>query len=634
MNTFLKILVACFLMSQSVCFAQGLKYQSYAFAQVPLSGKVVPSKIVKDFAPSLRTLEMPKPGGEEYSALLEGIKKNIQEKQSSMPENKGYLRKPVLGINFEGNRYPSGVPNDNHMAISNSGIIVSMVNTTVGVFDTNGVIKKTWSFDAFSDTLKINAGKYDGRVLYDPVADRFIVVFLAGFNDSTSYAIIGFSSSADPSASWNLYKLPGSPLADKTWSDFPMVSITNDELFLTLNAIENKMSWQAGFKQSYIWQINKTDGYNGKALTHQLYTNISYNNKPIRNLCPVRGGAGLKGPECYFISNRNFDASNDTFFLVKLGGKINTPDTILSLTTLTSLNQYGVAPDARQAFHDTLQTNDCRVLDAFIENNTIQLVGNSNYFPSGRSGVYHGIISNVNLNPSIQLNLIGANKMDYGYPAIAYAGKSEGDDDAVIVLNYTSDSFYSDNNGKRIYIYPGYAVVFYKNNMYSDTFMVRKGNSIINMVYVGKDRWGDYSGIQLRYNHPGEVWAAATFGHLVRSGTGNVNAAGTWISQLTAPSNTVGIASINKTSMEVYAYPNPLRKDNYFSLDFTLEEEAILSFDLYDSKGTLVRKLMQTKADEGKNRFSFNLSALSSGIYILKISSHEGIMVNKKIIIN
>ena len=632
MNKVIVALSAGIMLLPVLLFSQGFKYSTLPSQSVPRSGTVTPSEIKKDYFPSLQTLEMPKPGGEEYSAELEKIKKEIHQKIAPVPENKGNLQRPNLKINFEGNRYPSGIPNDNHMAISNSGYIVSSVNTTIAVFDTTGNIVKTWSFDAFSDTLKIKAGKYDGRVIYDPDADRFIVVFLAGFADSTSNAIIGFSQSGNPTATWNLYKLSGVPLNDKTWSDFPMISITKDELFLTLNGIQNAMSWQAGFKRCYLWQINKSDGYNGNAIRNKLYTNIIYNNKPIRNLCPVRGGSGLKGPESYFVSNRNFDKSNDTFFVLRLAGEMNTPDTTISLNVITSSTQYGVSPDGLQPFHDTLQTNDCRILDAFIENNTIQIVGNSVYFPSGRSGIFHGIISNASTSPVIQLNLIGENKMDYGYPAIAYAGKSATDDDAVIIMNFTSDST-NTINSKKVYNYPGHSVLFYKNYLYSDTLIVHRGTSIIKMLSGGKDRWGDYSAAQMRYNHPGEIWVVATFGHAVSGSLGNVNAAGTWISQIFAPGNTAGIESNSNPVSSVNVYPNPVVNNDLFTIDFTIQDEDILSFCIYNMQGKLVRTLLRTKADEGKNRFSFNLGALSKGTYILKISGLEGDVLQRKLVV-
>ena len=625
------ILFLSLVLSQNGVFAQGFTYTTTPVTSIPLSGTVTPSKINKDYYPSLQSLEKPKPGGEEYNSYLQEIKHSIKRRFSEIPENKSSLPRPVMGHNFEGNRFPCGVPNDNHMAISNDGIVVSSVNTSITVFDTLGKILKSWSFDAFSDTLKISAGKYDGRVLYDPEKDRFIVVFLAGFADSTSAAIVAFSQSKDPMAGWNLYKLSGVPLNDKTWSDFPMISITRDEMFLTLNAVKNGISWQKGFNQCYIWQINKLDGYAGTSLENKLYININYNGKPVRNICPIRGGAGLKGPESWFMSDRNFDKSNDSFFLYKIAGKLKTADTTMTMQVLTTTTNYGVAPNALQPFHDSLQTNDARILDGFIENNTIQIVGNSVYAPSGRAGFFHGIVSNVNSSPNMQLNLFGTNSFDFGYPAIAYAGRGSGDNDAIIVMDYSTDTI-PIVNSKKIYTYPGNAAVFYKDNVYSDTVILRKGSSIIQLS--GQDeRWGDYSGAQLRYNHPGEVWVAATFGHSVKNGTGTYNAFGTWISQLSSNIQTAGIETQSSPVSNATLYPNPVMEYRPLIIDFMIEEEAILNFELYDLNGKLIRLLMRTKAEEGKNRFTFNMDALPRGTYLLKISGKEGKVLTKKVVV-
>jgi hypothetical protein len=609
----------------------GFQYTGSAIKKLPLSGTVTPTDIKNDFFPMLQNLEAPKPGGEEYNAYLKEIKRAIKPLPWNQPMDKAGPAAPLKGISFEGNRFPSGIPNDNHIAISNGGLIVSMVNTTVAAFDTTGKLLKTWSFDAFSDTLKIKAGKYDGRVLYDPEQDRFVVTFLAGFADSTSFAILGFSKTNDPLKGWNLYKIPGNPLKDATWSDFPMVSLTKNEYFLTLNAIGNGQSWQAGFRRSYIWQINKMDGYNGAVLGTKLYTDLKFNSKPIRNLCPIQGGSGLAGPDCWFLSNRNFDKSNDSIFLYHLMGKMNTPDTIINMKVVVAANNtYGVPPDALQPLADTLQTNDCRVLSGFIENGAIQFVGNSLHAPSGRAGILHGIISDVVTNPLLSLNIVAHQDMDYGYPSISYAGKSTADDDAIIVVNYTSDK-YTTVAGKKHYVYPGNAALYYKSGLYTDTVSLKAGTSIIELIQ-GPDRWGDYSGSQLRYNHPGEVWLGATFGHYL-GGVVSQDAYGTWISQLKSSSQLAGIETNKKPAMQANIYPSPLLAYKPLTVDFTIDEAAVLKFSVWDMQGRLARVLLDTKVDEGKNRFSFNLNALPAGIYLLKIDSkEENVMVRKMVV--
>lgn len=86
------------------------------------------------------------------------------------------------------------------------------------------------------------------------------------------------------------------------------------EIFLTVNLLRPDSSWQTGFVETLVWQINKTNGYSGALLNMQMHDSIFWNGKAIRNLCPVKGGSYPKGPNNYFISNRNFGVEQDTVF--------------------------------------------------------------------------------------------------------------------------------------------------------------------------------------------------------------------------------------------------------------------------------------------------------------------------------
>jgi hypothetical protein len=67
------------------------------------------------------------------------------------------------------------------------------------------------SLDTFGALIQHPHGKYDPRVIYDPKRDRFIIVFLNGFTDQTSFIYVAFSESNDPLGNWHLYTLPAIP---------------------------------------------------------------------------------------------------------------------------------------------------------------------------------------------------------------------------------------------------------------------------------------------------------------------------------------------------------------------------------------------------------------------------------------
>ena len=61
-------------------------------------------------------------------------------------------------------------------------------------------------------------------------------------------------SSNNPLDEWNVYMLTGDVLGTDHWTDYPAISLTNDELFITGNLLQHNVSWQEGFYQSLIWQ--------------------------------------------------------------------------------------------------------------------------------------------------------------------------------------------------------------------------------------------------------------------------------------------------------------------------------------------------------------------------------------------
>ena len=44
---------------------------------------------------------------------------------------------------------------------------------------------------------------YDPKVIYDPLSDRFILVFLEGSTSSDTRIVVGFTETNDPTQTWN-----------------------------------------------------------------------------------------------------------------------------------------------------------------------------------------------------------------------------------------------------------------------------------------------------------------------------------------------------------------------------------------------------------------------------------------------
>ncbi|GDX50961.1 hypothetical protein LBMAG27_00080 [Bacteroidota bacterium] len=613
-NSF-KLIAIIFCIAISAHISAQVTFEKTEF-HFPLKTVVNPKSISTDWNPSLQNLEMPSVESdmiEMKSAKYEADK--IYSKNTFISEKKENARTnidaPFIARNFIGNVFNGYVPNDNDLAISNGNKIVNVINSTIKFYDLDlDTAYTTISLFAFCNSLGLPNEHFDPKVMYDPEADRFIMACLNGFTDSTSYYVIGFSQTNDPMQSWNFYTLPGNPFDDTLWTDFPMMSISHEELFLTGNLLHNNQPWQTGFVETFIWQINKWDGYNGDTLSSGIYHNINFNNKPIRNLCPVKGGTGPYGPNQYFLSNRNFAVSSDTVFLVELTDTLNAASTTIDILLVHSDVNYHVPPDAHQASFQFLATNDGRILGAFYQNNKIQFVSNSRDTVSNLAAIFHGVMNNILSNPSVAGYTISNDTLEYGYANLSYAGVSVTDNTAIIGFDYT------DLNVKA----GAAAIVSDGNGSYSSFTKIRSGDNYINVLSGTLERWGDYSGSQLKYNQPGVVWVELTYG------AANKRQA-TWIAELSnAPF--AGIKNKDKMHKTINLYPNP--SDDVVNYEFEVEKEMQLAFEIIDMKGKIVQLLFKERVKEGKNKFSFNSSFLPSGQYLLLVKGENNFLQSKK----
>lgn len=598
---------------------------------IPKAATVHFSDIYEDWNPVLQNVEAPKPDGNKPSlqkikdSLSKVYPKKSQLKYAPYKETKkgnqlkktGALTEPFMGRNYIGNLFSNSTPNDNDIAISDANKLVSVQNTSVYVCDADkhSSTYRWLSLAAFSYKLFNPHSKFDPKCIYDPISDKFILLYLNGFTDSTSSITVAFSNTNDPKGSWSLYELPGNPFNNGLWTDFPMLAITEKELFITVNLLYPDSSWQTGFNETLIWQVNKNSGYSGLSLNAMVHHDILFGGRPVRNLCPVKGGSKLYGPDMYFLSNRNLDPQNDTVFLVHLNDTIGAPGFAISVDALQAPIDYFVPPNALQpgpsGGTQTLATNDARVLGAFIENDKIQYVHNTLDTASGNAAVYHGVIHDLSTSPYIVGQILADTLLEYGYPNISYSGNSASNNNAVINFDHSAAS-----------IFPGVsAMLTDASGNYSPLTTVKPGVGYLR-VLGGNERWGDYSGSQRKYNQPGRVWVNGLFANTSSQNT-------TWIAEL-AETSLAGIdkseAVNNNNSMSIY--PNPTAAQ--MNVQLFLDKSDYLQFQLFDANGKLIKELLRERVKAGKNNFSFSTEPLSPGHYVLRVgSSQQEVLVEK-----
>jgi hypothetical protein len=660
-----------------------------------------PKDVKASYNPILINHEAPSPDGDSYRSFLlqQKIKSRAQfpiKKAEVQPVKNKTTAQPLIGKGLSmygyfptGRKYDvsGGIPNDNALAVSNNGILLSGINSRIWAYDINN---DTTLFQKHTLNLAaIGFGSptdryYDPKMIYDEAADRFILVFLRDSDPATSAFMLCFSSTNNPTDPWYVYEIDGNPLNNNRWTDFPAVSITDTEVFLTGNLIIPGVSWQVGFDGSVIWQISKQDGYDNKAtLQTKLFSDIKYEGKFTRNVHAVRG-TGSIAPRQFFLSNRNFDITNDSIFVMEVKGTLD--NSTLDIQVAKTTPNYGVPPNGRQQDTDLsdptkgLQTNDARVLGAITNGDWIQYVSTTVNPVTGLAAIYHGTILNpTEANQTISGSIISHPTKDYGYPNIAFTGNEDCDTETLIGFNFTSPTDF-----------PGVAAVYYDNNgNYSDVVTLKDGDNYTDRHSDSYERWGDYFAIQPKYNEPGKVWMGGYYGML-----NNNN--GTWLNELSSTdSNQLAISTqemgdlvfcngsfevtpsgglppyqysfngapmadanildsicdgdtVNVTVMDqrgcmvsdVFAtqkvavgitatYPNPFT--DHLVAQFSINRDQQVQALVFDLSGNLVDEILSTNAKAGLNELQFDMAPLGQGIYVLKVigANEEEILVSK-----
>ena len=550
---------------------------------------------------------------DEIKAELDARRVRRSSVKSKVDQNAALT--PAIVNDFNGKPIGSpGIPLDNTLAVSNDGIIMSAINTSVNILDAEGNSLKFRSLSGMVvGQLGILDRFYDPKVLYDPTTDRFILVFLEGSNSDDTRIVVGFTQTNDPTGLWNFYAINGNPNGGAKWSDYPIIAHNKEDLYITVNILRDNESWQEGFVQSVIWQVNKSSGYEGDTtLTQNLYSDIMYKGEPVWSICPVQPALDMDHDNMYFLSVRPDASSNDTLFLHEITNTTTSGQGTHTLTVLKSDEKYGVPPSSFQPTEGfKLQTNDTRVLSAALHEGQIQYVQSTLVPGTISSGIYHGTVSDVATTPTVRGRIISSSTQDFAYPSIAFAGETDRENSMMMTFSHVGEDDF-----------PGTSAVFYnfKDGLYdnySPVVMIKEGDSVINSFLADSiERWGDYTDIQPQYNDRGAVWLCGSYGDADRRN--NV-----WIAKVRANNALLSVE-------EVFVYPNP--SDNFIKVSTVFDRNELVTVSLTDLNGKTVKSTTDQRVETGKVEFLVDVSGIEAGYYVLTVSSASGeTRFNKKV---
>lgn len=531
---------------------------------------------------------------------------------TEVPLRKTQANEPIKNREFSGNSFDGSYPNDNNIAISQNGYIISVINSKINFYNTNGQLIDSQSLSDFANNPNLTSMHYDPVCVYDPSANRFIVAHLHGTVESESKVIVAFSKSENPANGFWVYTLNGN-VGNRGWFDYPKIAISNNDVFITGNLFNSSDV----FQEPTILQIPKSPGYNGSTLNYTSWLDITDGdgNTPF-TLLPLSGGYGNYGPGIYLVSTRSSSGSKVQLYDVT-DDYGNNPSIQAYAISTTS---YSVGGKAMQKnTNNQLDNGDCRSLSGFYANGICHFV-----FCSDRNQGWNGINYN-RLTVSSKTNvsdMFGLDGYDYCYPAVAAMGNNSSDKSVCIAFLRSSQNSYPECR----------AVFVDDDGTWSSSVSVKDGEDYIDIASSTDERWGDYTGIVKRFGAATPtVWVAGNYGKSTFSAS-NIN--GTWIAELQS-SKAAGIDPDQDKSYLFTLYPNP-NKEKYFTLKFSLEKSEKLNVLLIDAQGRVLKSLFNGYVRPGEHRLSFNEYALTPGTYFISVQTenHQQIAYEKLLVVD
>lgn len=596
---------------------------------------VDPKTFTEDFSVELKNIEPPLPGGDLDREEMRALKRRMNElypRKASTNAERGGRSSDTLTVgqsfpaDFFLNQVPmnGGTPNDNTLAISDDGKLITSWNTQLWAYD---IVADTYLFaypnmhpsfyqflNIYNDTVFDLSFPFDPKLLFDPINQRFIMLFMTGREPSNSGTIVCFSTTTDPKDLWHAYRLSGNPLNYETWSDYPQIAINENSFYLTLNQLYPDSGWVEGFAETVLWQMDLDEAYAGAdSVTTKLWTGFTYEGKNIRYLHPVKTHMGPQGDSMYLIANRPFVESNDTFFVVRVEGDADNTGNAVDIKMASGGLEYGHPPYAKQSGgNQEFWTNDARILGAVRMGKEVHFSGNTINFNTGQATIYHGIIEDLDA-PHVTGSIIEDDVKELGFPNVDFIGVTPTDRDIVIFANHTGEG-----------IHPGNSAIYIDHDGgYGPVQTIAKGETFVDGLPWADERWGDYTGLQRKFNETAEVWAAGYWGH------GNERP-GIYISQIHSPKHGPTAVEEGAPKEAMLIYPNPTME--WVQFQFHMDASVEATIEIRDLQGRYVAALGKGRIQAGANRLGFDVASLANGTYVVQVKSAEAIHFTEKFV--
>ena len=432
-------------------------------------------------------------------------------------------------VSFPGLDYTARIPPDPIVAVGPNHLVAA-VNSKFGVFSKSGALLfQAQANDWFSNVLPnivAIGGAFDPKVLYDPAAGRWILVYLATDDKTESWVLISVSSGSDPTGTWCNYSLHGDRNGNTpsgNWSDYEGVGLDDQAVYITTNQFQLTPGGDGSFQYSRLRIISKSLLYACGSVTYFDFWDLTDPVSTSERVFTLRPALtfGTPGVE-YLVSNSPFVTST-YFTLWSLTNPLSGSPTltaqnvpvIASTTPPKADQQEGTGGGPGCPAPCLIDTGDGRLLDLVYRNGSLW----TSHAVAGGTGDAYSRVRYVRFGvgggpPTVLEDVsFGAEECWYYYPAVAL--DQNNNLGMVFTRSCTNE----------------YAGVRYTTRATTDTTVqgstnLKSGESNYVNPASGTNRWGDYSGAVVDPADQSKLWL---FGEYAATTTNNW---GTWAGQI------------------------------------------------------------------------------------------------------
>lgn len=278
-------------------------------APVPLSGEFNGDLSRVPFIPQVEINEIPEPKGPEPNfnkQPLPGADQQISTEGVSSIINMPSPIQNFSGLDF--NNWGAGWPPDTVGDVGPNHFIQA-VNTSIGIYNKTGTQLAAFTFNtlwngAGSGTVCDNTNRGDPTVVYDPLADRWIVAdfaFTGGGTTPPFYECVAVSKTGDPvNGGWWLYAIRADDAGHPWLPDYPKMGVWPDGIYMTANMFDSSFN----YKGVRVFAFNRTDLESG-ATVRMVIVDISNTNYFSLMPSNLRGTSPPAGRENLLVSESN-----------------------------------------------------------------------------------------------------------------------------------------------------------------------------------------------------------------------------------------------------------------------------------------------------------------------------------------